>query len=83
MLSTGRKNPAETRHSHDLAQPALGYLARLYRPKGLETLIEAYIILRSRNRVKNLKLRVAGSQTEADVPFVTRMREPTRYACPS
>ncbi len=55
--------------------PALGYLARMYRPKGLETLVEAYIVLRDRNKIKDLKLRVAGSQTEADRPFVTQIRE--------
>src|SRR5207302_39934 len=55
--------------------PVLGYLARMYPPKGLETLIEAYIMLRARDRVRNLKLRVAGSQTEADKSFVARLRD--------
>ena len=55
--------------------PVLGYLARMYRPKGLEALVDAFITLRGRDRVKNLKLRVAGSRTEADSTFVTRLRE--------
>lgn len=54
--------------------PALGYLARMCPPKGLETLIEAYILLRKNDRIKNLQLRVAGAQTEADLPFVARLR---------
>jgi glycosyltransferase involved in cell wall biosynthesis len=53
----------------------LGYLARMCPPKGLETLVDAYIALRTRDRIKNLKLRVAGSQTAADRPFVARLRE--------
>jgi len=55
--------------------PVLGYFARMCWTKGLQTLIEAYISLRKRDKVKNLKLRVAGSRTEADVPFVTQMQQ--------
>jgi glycosyltransferase involved in cell wall biosynthesis len=54
--------------------PVLGYLARMYPPKGLETLIEAYIQIRKRGRHDNLKLRVAGSMTEMDKPFVEKLR---------
>lgn len=54
--------------------PAVGYLARLCPAKGLATLVEAYIILRKNNRVPNLQLRVAGSMTAADRPFVERLR---------
>jgi glycosyltransferase involved in cell wall biosynthesis len=46
----------------------------MYPPKGLETLVEAYVALRARDRIADLKLRVAGSQTEADRPFVARLR---------
>jgi hypothetical protein len=53
--------------------PVLGYLARLCPAKGLETLVEAYIILRKNDRIPNLKLRLAGAMTSADRPFVTRM----------
>src|SRR5205823_109848 len=48
--------------------PVLGFLARMCWSKGLQTLVEAYIALRKRDRVKNLRLRVAGTRTEADVP---------------
>ena len=54
--------------------PTLGYLARMCPPKGLETLVEAFIILRRNDRIKNLQLRVAGAQTEADTAFVTRLK---------
>lgn len=55
--------------------PALGYFARMSRDKGLETLVEAYIQLRQRDRNASLKLRVGGSCTVADEPFVTSLRE--------
>ncbi len=56
------------------APPTLGYLARMCPPKGLEILVEAYITLRKRDRVKNLQLRVAGAQTAGDEAFVARLR---------
>ena len=49
--------------------PTLGYLARMYPPKGLGTLIEAYLILRKRDKIKNLQLRVAGAQTAGDISY--------------
>lgn len=55
--------------------PTLGYLARLCPPKGLHTLVEAYIILRQRNRVPHLRLRVGGSVTKADEQFVNQLRQ--------
>jgi len=66
--------PDEPPGVHD-GPPVLGYLARMYRPKGLETLVDAYLIFRKRDRVKNLKLHVARSQTEADIPFVSQLKQ--------
>jgi glycosyltransferase involved in cell wall biosynthesis len=57
------------------AGPTLGYFARLCREKGLDTLIEAYSILRRRDRVKNLKLKIGGSCGPADEPFVDLLRD--------
>lgn len=55
--------------------PVLGYLARMCPLKGLETLVEAYLLLRSHDRIQNLKLRIAGSCTAADRPFVERLHQ--------
>jgi glycosyltransferase involved in cell wall biosynthesis len=54
--------------------PSLGYLARMCREKGLDTLVDAFIVLKQRDRVKNLKLRVAGSCGPSDQPFVNELR---------
>ncbi len=55
--------------------PALGFFARMCREKGLDTLVEAYILLRQRGRVGNLKLRVGGSCGPADAAFVDSLRQ--------
>lgn len=60
--------------------PVLGYFARMCREKGLDTLVEAFILLRRRERVKNLTLRIGGSCGPADEPFVNDLRERLRNA---
>jgi glycosyltransferase involved in cell wall biosynthesis len=55
--------------------PTLGYLARMSREKGLEKLVDAFLLLKKRDRVKNLKLRVGGSCGPADRPLVAELRK--------
>jgi glycosyltransferase involved in cell wall biosynthesis len=55
--------------------PTLGFLAKMCPEKGLETLVEAFLRLRDRGRIENLKLRVAGACTAADEPYVERLRQ--------
>ena len=54
--------------------PALGFFARMCREKGLDTLVEAYLILRRSGRFPTLKLRVGGSCGPADQPLVDTLR---------
>ena len=54
--------------------PTLGFFARLCPEKGLDTLVEAFIVLRQRGRVGQLKLRVGGSCGPADGAFVDSLR---------
>jgi glycosyltransferase involved in cell wall biosynthesis len=56
-------------------EPAVGFFARMCREKGLHTLVEAYIQLRSRSRVPRVKLRIGGSCGPADAPFVDTLRQ--------
>ena len=53
----------------------LGYFARLCREKGLEKLVAAFLLLKKRGRVKNLKLRAGGSCGPADQVLVDELRE--------
>lgn len=60
--------------------PVLGYFARMCPEKGLDTLVDAYIEVRKRGRVKDAKLRVGGGCGPGDQPFVNGLRERLRTA---
>ena len=55
--------------------PVLGYFARMCPEKGLDTLVEAFILLKARNQVENLKLRVGGGCGPGDEAFVRELHE--------
>ena len=75
----GRGEKAEGRRQNEEGEgarvPALGFFARMCPEKGLDTLVEAYLLLRRRGRVGQLKLRVGGSCGPADEDFVKSLRE--------
>jgi glycosyltransferase involved in cell wall biosynthesis len=53
--------------------PVLGYFARMCREKGLDTLVDAYMILRQRNKIPGLRLKVGGGCGPADEVFATEL----------
>jgi glycosyltransferase involved in cell wall biosynthesis len=55
--------------------PSIGFLARMHPDKGLETLVEAFLLLKARNRLPGVRLRIAGMQTAGDAVYVARLRE--------
>ena len=57
-----------------LNPPVLGFFARMCREKGLDTLIDTFILLKKRNRIPNLKLNVGGAMGPADEPFVNDLK---------
>jgi glycosyltransferase involved in cell wall biosynthesis len=59
--------------------PVLGYFARLCKEKGLHTLVEAFIRLKERDRVKGLRLRVGGGLSPTDeAMLVSGLRQDLR-----
>jgi glycosyltransferase involved in cell wall biosynthesis len=60
--------------------PVLGFFARMCREKGLDLLVDAYLILRQRDQVKNLRLRVGGGCGPSDEPFVNAQRQRLKAA---
>lgn len=55
--------------------PVLGFFARMCKEKGLDLLVAAYIGIRKRNRIPNLKLHIGGGMGPGDEPFVTSLKE--------
>jgi glycosyltransferase involved in cell wall biosynthesis len=55
--------------------PTIGYLARFTPGKGLATVVEAFVLLRRRGRVTNVRLRCAGTMTASDIPFLEKQKE--------
>ena len=53
---------------------AVGFMSQMTAGKGLDTLAEAFVLLRSRGGFDDVRLRVFGGATEADEPFVRRVR---------
>jgi len=62
-------------HPTQRSAPVLGYLARMCKEKGLDTLVEAFILLKQSGRAGNLRLRIGGSCGPADEPFVKTLRQ--------
>jgi glycosyltransferase involved in cell wall biosynthesis len=54
--------------------PVLGYFARMCREKGLDLLVDAYLELRRRGRVPELRLHVGGGMGPGDVPLVEEQK---------
>jgi len=75
----GEMENAEGRMQNE-GRPVLGYFARMCRGKGLDTLVEAFIRLKQRERVAGLKLRVGGGCGPADEPFVRALSQRLQQA---
>src|SRR3954465_1303657 len=54
--------------------PVLGYFARMCKEKGLDTLVAAYIHIRQKKLVPNLKLKIGGAMGPSDAPFVNKLK---------
>jgi glycosyltransferase involved in cell wall biosynthesis len=53
--------------------PVLGYFARLCQAKGLDQVVDAFLMLKTGNRVPGLRLKVGGYCSPTDRPFVRAM----------
>ena len=52
----------------------LGFFARMCADKGLDTVVDAFIELRKRGRVPNLRLKIGGGCGPSDEPFVAQQK---------
>ena len=55
--------------------PVLGYFARMCEDKGLDTLVESFMLLKQREATKTLRLKVGGGLGPSDEPLVARLKE--------
>jgi glycosyltransferase involved in cell wall biosynthesis len=56
------------------ARPTIGFLSRMCPERGLDTLIEAFILLRQKPELKECRLQVSGGMNQADEPFLKNIR---------
>ncbi|UCD48630.1 MAG: glycosyltransferase family 4 protein [Phycisphaerales bacterium] len=54
--------------------PTIGFLSRMCFERGLDTLIDAFILLKKNDGLKNAKLRISGGRSQADAPFIDSLR---------
>ena len=55
--------------------PVIGFFSRMCKDKGLDTLIDAFIRLKTNNHIPQLKLKIGGGCGPTDETFVQRMRD--------
>jgi glycosyltransferase involved in cell wall biosynthesis len=55
--------------------PTIGFLSQMCPSKGLDTLVEAFIMLKKNDKLKNVRLRIAGGHSANDEAFLSRIRE--------
>jgi len=53
--------------------PTIGYLSRMCPSRGLETLVDAFLLLKKDSRLQSAKLRICGGRSAADEPFLERL----------
>ena len=58
----------------DRSVPVIGFLSRMCPDRGLERLVDAFILLKKNERLRPVKLRVYGGKTASDEPFLERLR---------
>ena len=56
------------------AEPTIGFFYRMNSENGLKILAEAFVELKKRETVKNLKLKISGGYTAKDKPFLREVK---------
>ena len=53
--------------------PTIGFLSQMSADKGLDTLVDAFIILKKNEKLKNARLRITGGKSAGDKALVNRL----------
>jgi glycosyltransferase involved in cell wall biosynthesis len=54
--------------------PTIGFLSRMCPDHGLETLVDAFVLVKGNDALRSAKLRICGGKSGNDEPFIARMR---------
>lgn len=54
--------------------PILGFFARMCEDKGLDTLVQSFLLLKRREKTKHLRLKIGGGLSTADESFVRQLK---------
>jgi glycosyltransferase involved in cell wall biosynthesis len=55
--------------------PTIGYLSRMCADRGLDTLVDSFIILKNNENLKKVRLRIAGGKAGDDEKFIKHIRQ--------
>jgi glycosyltransferase involved in cell wall biosynthesis len=55
-------------------RPTIGFLSRMCQQRGLDTLVEAFILLKQTPELKSCQLQITGGKSMADEPFLHNIR---------
>ena len=55
--------------------PTIGYLSRMCPQRGLDVLVEAFILLKEKEYFKDVRLRISGGQLGSDKKFVEKLQK--------
>lgn len=58
---------------HEPAVPTVGFLSRMCAGRGLDMLVDAFILLKKNERLKAARLRISGGRSAADEPFIKQL----------
>jgi glycosyltransferase involved in cell wall biosynthesis len=58
----------------DHAVPVIGFLSRMCPDRGLERLVDAFLLLKKNEKLRSARLRIYGGKTAGDEPFLSRLR---------
>ena len=54
--------------------PTIGFLSQTCSEKGLDTLVDAFIVIKKNDKLKHARLRIAGGHNAGDEPFLKQIR---------
>lgn len=62
--------------------PVLGFFARMCKDKGLDILVQSFLLLKQREKTKHLRLKIGGGLSPTDKPFVQQLKtQLKRHGC--